>query len=423
MSADQLSSDLASLRIDRGGPSRGTSSPGPRPPGGGGGRAARRVATWVVALALVGGGGWVAWQKGKPWAEAQFFKVEVDVTEVASVSPVQASVELTSTGYVVPQLTAKIGAKVIGRITEAHLKEGEQVKAGQVLYKIDPTDQERIVTSAHARVASARARTAAARAQVEEIRVQHRRQKQLAAQGAAPAATVEDLEARIVALEAQVAAADAEAKAAAAEASASSSVLKSFVVEAPIDGVVMGKPGAVGDVTFPEGPLAEIADFSTLLVETDVPEGRLHLVRPGGPVEIVLDAMPGERFPGTVVGLGPRLNRSKATGTVKVKFDQPPELLRPEMSARVSFLAKKLDDEQRKAKAKVVLPAAAVVDRAGSKAVFVVDQGKVRLVPVELGPAFGTGFEVIEGPSPGTRVVKQPPPVLADGQAVKEKSS
>src|SRR5688500_14598440 len=98
--SDQLSSDLASLRIDRGGPSRGTSPTSGRPPSGGGGRGVARAAGWVLAAALVLGGGWVAWQKGRRWAEAQFFKVEVDVTEVASVSPVQASVELTSTGYV-----------------------------------------------------------------------------------------------------------------------------------------------------------------------------------------------------------------------------------------------------------------------------------------------------------------------------------
>lgn len=417
MAADQLSNDLASLRIDRGGSGSGTrpATRRARPPS--------RLPAWILAIVLLGGVGFAAWTYGRPFVEAQFFKVEVDVTEIASISPMQASVELTSTGYVIPQVTAKIGAKVIGRITEANLKEGGQVKAGDVLYRIDRTDQERMVASSQARVASARARAAAARAQVEEIKVQARRQKVLVDQGAVPRATVEDLEARIAALEAQVAAADAETTAAAAEANASAVVLKSFVIEAPIDGVVMNKPAAVGDVTFPEGPLAEIADFTTLLVETDVPEGRLHLVREGGPCEISLDALPGERFPGTVVGFGPRLNRSKATATVKVKFDAPPPVLRPEMSARVSFLAKKADEATLKEKPKVILPAGTTVDHAGGKAVFVLQDGKVRLAPVKLGPAFGTGFELLEGPPPGTRIVKQPPPVLRDGQPVKEKSS
>ena len=421
MSADQLSSDLASLRIDRGGSgSQGPAAGKSRPPSQ---RTPSQIPAALLTVALLGGAGFAAWHFGRPWAEAQFFKTEVEVAQVTSVSPVQASVELTSTGYVVPQVSAKIGAKVIGRITEANLREGGQVKAGQVLYRIDQSDQERMVASSVARVASARARAGAVRAQVEEIEVQRRRQKILADQGAVALATVEDLEARVTALKAQVAAADAETAAAAAEANASAVILKSFVVEAPIDGVVMNKPAVVGDVTFPEGPLAEIADFSTLLVETDVPEGRLHLVREGAPCEIALDAVPDERFTGTVVGLGPRLNRSKATATVKVRFDAPPALLRPEMSARVSFLAKKMDEAARKERAKTVVPAGAVQDRAGSKVVFVVEEGKVRAVPVQVGPAFGTGFELLEGPPPGTKIVKQPPPTLADGQSVKEKSS
>ena len=52
---------------------------------------------------------------------------------------------------------------------------------------------------------------------------------------------------------------------------------------------------------------------ASLLVETDVPEGRLHLVKKGGPCEIVLDAYPDKRFRGEVVEVSPRLNRAKAT--------------------------------------------------------------------------------------------------------------
>ena len=106
-----------------------------------------------------------------------------------------------------------------------------------------------------------------------------------------------------------------------------------------------------------------------------------------------------------------------------MRFDAPPSILRPEMSARVSFLAKKPDEAQLQAKPKTVLPGGTVVERSGQKVVFVVDQGKVKAVPVKLGPAFGAGFELLEGPSPGTKIVKEPPPVLADGAAVKEKTS
>jgi hypothetical protein len=47
----------------------------------------------------------------------------------------------------------------------------------------------------------------------------------------------------------------------------------------------------------------------------------------------------------------------------------------------------------------------------------------VRLVSVTVGAPFGAGFELKEGPPPGTRLVNNPPPALADGQSIKERTS
>jgi HlyD family secretion protein len=122
-----------------------------------------------------------------------------------------------------------------------------------------------------------------------------------------------------------------------------------------------------------------------------------------------------------VVEVSPRLNRAKASGTVKVKIlDASAEAL-PEMAARVGFLQKALDVAAMKEPPKKVIPAAAVAERGGAKVAFVVEEGKARMVPLVLGPAFGGGFELKDGPAPGARVIKTPPATLADGQAVKEK--
>ena len=93
------------------------------------------------------------------------------------------------------------------------------------------------------------------------------------------------------------------------------------------------------------------------------------------------------------------------------------------MAARVSFLAKELEADKLTQPAKTVVPAAAIADRAGAKVVFVVEDGVVRMKPVTLGEAVGSGFELLDGPSPGTRVVRAPGPELEDGQRVKEKES
>jgi hypothetical protein len=68
------------------------------------------------------------------------------------------------------------------------------------------------------------------------------------------------------------------------------------------------------------------------------------------------------------------------------------------------------------------VPANAVTERQGAKVVFSLEDQTVRMRNVSLGPPVGAGFELLEGPPAGTRVIREPPANLADGQVVKEKS-
>jgi RND family efflux transporter MFP subunit len=195
-----------------------------------------------------------------------------------------------------------------------------------------------------------------------------------------------------------------------------------MTITAPFDGRVLLQPIVVGDMATPGVELFKVADFESIRVETDVPEGRLHLVKKGGPCEIVLDAYPDKRWRGEVDMVSPTLNRAKASATVKVRFLDRDDTVLPEMAARVSFLDAPLDIAKLKEPPKRIVPGSALTERAGSKVVFILDQGNVHMVPVTLGKPFGDGFELTDGPSPGTKLVSQPPATLQDGQAIKERS-
>lgn len=413
-SDDQLSRDLASLRIDRGGAS-----------GSGGVTSTRtgrkRSYGWAVGLGVTAVVVVGIWKLVLPSAKASVFKAEVSFTEVTSVSPAQASVEVTSTGYVVPQVVAKVGTKVTGRILKVNVKEGVPVKAGAVLFELDPSDQRTAVAAANAKVASALARVQSARANLAEIEIQFTRQKTLAEKGAVGAATADDLGARVQALKEQVKAQEADVIAAQADMAALSVALKQTTITAPIDGVPVTKPAQVGDVVNPQTPLVELVDPASLLVETDVPEARVGKIQIGGPAEIVLDAEEGKRFRGVVAEFGPRINRSKATAMVKVRFREPPATLRSDMSARVNFLTKELGEAELKQAEKIIVPGNAIVNKGDGKIVWVVEGDKIRLVPIEVGEAFGSGSVLKRGPAPGTKLVSDPSPTLQDGQSVKEK--
>lgn len=410
--ADQLSSDLAALRIER--------TPARRQGGGWVGR--------IVAVLVLGGVGVAAYAVGMPYLEAKVFKTEIEVTEVALVSPAQATIELTSTGYVVAQAVSKVAPKVPGKVVKSNVREGVKVKAGDVLFELDPIDVQAAIATAASQVAAARARAQTARATLAEARVQLARAQAMAKDGIGPKSTAEDLETRVTSLEESVKASDAESKAASAQVSALNVTLGSYKVITPLSGTVVNKPPEVGEMVAPQpAGIAvdmggvEVADFDTLEVETDVPEQRLSQVKVGGPCEIVLDAYPTKRFRGKAHEITPRVNRTKATVVVKVAFVDDREGVLPDMAARVSFLSSELDQAQLKQPPKTIVPSDAIATLGGVKVVYVVDDGKVRATPIELGPAFGSGFEVARGPGAGTKLVKSPPAGLADGQRIKEK--
>lgn len=411
--SNTLSSDLASLKIDR----------EAKPRQGGPLRA-------IIGVLIVAGLAAAAYVVGKPYLEAQMFKTSVTVTEISLVSPSQSSIELSSSGYVVPQVRTQVGARIPGRVAKLYVKEGDHIDAGQVMIELDTRDQNTAIATAKARVAAGRARAVAAKAGLDEVKRQADRQRALVARGAAAQSVADDLDARETTLREQVKASEAEVTAAEAEIASLKVNLDHMTIIAPISGTVLNKPPEVGEVlgndfgigTISTGTI-EVADFNSLVVETDVPEGRLHLVKIGSPCEIVLDAYPSRRYRGEAIEIMPRVNRAKASVGVKVKFVDAPEGVLPDMSARVSFLQKALDPQAMKEKPKIIVPSAAVVERGGSKVVFVVDGENVRMTPVTLGAAFGDGFELEQGPAPGTKVVKSPPDVLMDGHKIKERSA
>ncbi|MEY4510652.1 MAG: hypothetical protein RLZZ450_2774 [Pseudomonadota bacterium] len=405
MPVDDLSSDLASLKIDR--------SP-PRPSGS---SALPRILGWLVALGLlIGLAVWLY-----PRLEAQFFKAEVKTSTILEVSPSLAVTSLTATGYVIAERRSKVGANVPGRIAKLLVREGAEVKQGDVLLELDADDQKSNVAAAQARVLASDAKVLSARASLHELHVQLERQKVLLTQSAAARSTVEDLEARIASAEASIVAAQAESRAAVAQVQLARVTLGRMTVVSPIDGTVLDKPKDIGETVDSQSSLLELADLKSLVVEIDVPESRLSLIKVGGPCEIALDAFAGKRFRGKVREIGKRINRSKATLSVKVEFDDESQGVLPDMSARVSFLTEALDTNALAAQSKLVVPAAALAPREGKQGVFVVESGVVRFEPVTLGPKTGDGFELVQGPPVGTRIVMTPDAALSPGQRVKER--
>lgn len=350
--------------------------------------------------------------------------ISVEVAVVSEVYPSQALTVLDASGYVVAQRKAAVASKVTGRLVELTVEEGSSVREGQVIARLENDDAVAARDQALQSLNATRAKVDAAEAELKNATLDFERNQRLLATRSISRSRYDSAENRYRSAVAGMAAAEAEVKAAEAALRGADVALDYTLIRAPFDAVVLTKNADVGDLVTPIGAAADarasvvtIADMSTLQVETDVSEQNLGLVSLEQPCEIRLDALPDNRFRGEVHAIVPTVDRSKATIMVKVRFfDKDPRIL-PEMSAKVSFLSRALEMDEKKPRPSVIR--SALVQGNEGMTVFLVKGNRVVQNEVRMGARFGDVVEIVEGVNVGDRVVIKPPKGLRGGSRIK----
>jgi len=352
--------------------------------------------------------------------------LEVETSSVSLVHPSQGMTQLNSSGYVTAQRKASVASKTTARLIWLGVEEGSRVREGEIIARLERDD----VLAAHDRAdalhKASQASIEHARSELADATLSFERMKRLLAERIISQSDFDAVEARYKKAKAQVDSSSWTAGASRAAMRESQAALEYTLLRAPFDAVVLTKNADIGDIVTPLGAAANskasvvtVADLGSLLVETDVSESSLGKVKAGAPCEITLDALPGERFLGSVHMIVPTADRTKASVMVKVKFRELDPRILPEMSAKVAFLERELKASERASR--VAAPAVAVAERAGGPVVFVVEQGAAKAVAVRTGARIGDFIELTAGPKPGTRVVLNPPATLTSGGKVAER--
>jgi RND family efflux transporter MFP subunit len=379
-----------------------------------GGPTRRRWGLWVgAALAVVAVGAFVL----RPG------KTEVQVSSVVTTYPSQQYAQLTASGYVVAQRRAAVASKATGRLEVLNVREGSQVKQGDVLARLDASDVRAALAQAQAAVRQAEAAVAQAGVERTQAEADLRRQQALQAKGFVSPQTVETAATRLNAAKAAVTTAEAAVGVARAQIKVQQVNLDYTEIRAPFDGVVLVKNANVGDIITPfssaagaQGAVVTMADMGTLEVEADVSESNLAKAKIGQPVEITLDALPDTRFRGSVVGIVPTVDRAKATVMTKIRFEKLDPRILPEMSAKVTILSQAATDADQKPL--LAVNPKAVVERDGRKQVLRVKDDTVEAVDVTPGRRIGDNLEITGALKSGDKVVLSPPDKLAGGMKI-----
>ncbi|MGB8635561.1 MAG: efflux RND transporter periplasmic adaptor subunit, partial [Rhodanobacteraceae bacterium] len=375
------------------------------------------VGAAVVLLALVAGGFW--W-----WSGAR--AVEVETVTASAPSAGDSGAVLQATGYITARRQATVSAQIVGTLTEVLIEEGDYVKKGQVLARLEDSSQQAYLNSARASAVAAEARVGEMRTQLVQATRDSERQQNLVKRGLVPRQQAEQASTQMDSLRAQLASARAQAKAAEAQVAVAQVNYNYTVVRAPFDGVIINKAAQVGEIIAPAAAgggftrtgVGTIVDMDSLEVDVDVNEAYIGRVKPDMPAEAVLDAYPDWTIPAHVIAIVPAADRGKATVKVRVGLDQKDERIVPDMGVRVSFLEKKPESAPETPKG-VLVPASAIVERGGQKVVFVLDGGTARqhaVTPAQ--QTYGDLRLLPDGVTAGVEVVDKPTSALHDGTRV-----
>jgi len=347
----------------------------------------------------------------------------VEIVSVQQTYPSQGFTLLNASGYVVAQRKAAVASKATGRLVWLGVEEGNIVRQGEVLARIENADVLAGQDQAAANLNSIRTTLDQTRAELHDAELSFKRIKVLLAEGIVSSSDFDTAQARYRKAGAAVAGAEANIRAASAALDAAKVAVEFTYIRAPFDAVVLTKNADVGDIVTPLGAAADakaavvtIADMASLQVEVDVSESNLEKVRVGQPCEIQLDAFPDLRFRGVVHMVVPTADRSKATVLVKVKFVDFDKRILPEMSAKVAFLSRPVAKGEEQPR--TTINPDAVVERNGRKVVFLVKDTRVVEIPVKLGTKVGELEEVTSGVKAGDSVVLNPGDKLRDGSRI-----
>ena len=348
-------------------------------------------------------------------------------TAVTAASSSDAAV-LQATGYVVARRQATISAQIIGTLTEVSVDEGAHVKQGQILARLDPTAYQAQLDATRAQYAAAQASVTKARAVLKQDRANAARMNDVVDRGYVSKQAAEQANTQVATDAAALDVAITQAKAARDQMRAAEVNLDFTVIRAPFAGVVTAKGAEVGEIVSPytaggggiAGGLATIVDMNSLEVDVDVNESYISRVKPGMPVEAILDAYPDWKIPAHVIAIIPSADRSKATVKVRIALDQKDPRIIPQMGVRVSFLEKK--DANRKPLPGVLVPKSAIVQREGKDVVFVVKDAHAERMAVTTGADFSDLKQVKQGLDAGAEVVTTPSADLKDGEKVRVKT-
>jgi RND family efflux transporter MFP subunit len=365
--------------------------------------------------------------------------------ETVAQQPLDESYE--AVGTVRAKTSSIVSSKVMGSIVAMRVREGDTVRAGQVLVEIDSREariqtqksgaglaemtgaldevdrsikaaessrtaadaNRRLATSTFRRYQQLFERQSISQQEFDEARARHE----------VADAEAERSERLLQSLVARRRMALARIDQARADVSGSQ-VYSSFTrIVAPINGVVVSRQADVGYMAAPGAPLLTIESGGDYRLEAAVQESQINKIHLGNPVRVQIDALGLQELAGTVVEIVPASDPASRTYLVKISIAVPggnQQIIRSGLYGKARFVTGQTQA--------ITIPRLAVVERGQLTSVYVVDQsGIARMRLVKTGKTYSDRVEVLSGLGEGEQIVVDGGTAVNEGSRVREAAS
>ena len=348
-------------------------------------------------------------------------------------------------GTVRSKITSVLSSKILGHIVALHVREGDRVKAGQLLLEIDDRDGNAQIRKARAglretedmveevdrNIQAAEAANQAVEADqslslstynrykslLEKKSVSQQEFDQAEARYRARSAELERTKAQIKSLLARREQVLAKIEQARAEVAAAQISVGYTRIQSPLKGLVSVKQAEVGVLATPGAPLLTIEDDSHYRLEAAVEEAMIGKIRVGDSVGVVIDAFGPEEGSGKVAEISPGSDPASRSGIIKIdlipkgKKDGPRPFLRSGLFGKARFSSGQ--------RTLIAIPAKAVVQRGQLQGVYVVDSANIaRVRLIQVGKSYGDRVEVLAGLRDGEKILVEGLEKVQDGYRV-----
>ena len=311
---------------------------------------------------------------------------------------------------------AKVSSEVAGVVREVPVELGSEVKVGSPLVRVEPRELALALERAESALRQVEAQLGIDRSQDrqpppdekiasvqqaianrDDARAAYRRAEQLSADGLVSKVDRETAETRLKVADANLQAAldnVRSLKASLQDRRASFELaqkkLNDATVRAPVAGSIAERLVQAGEYIRENTPVATIVQVNPLKLRTAIQEKYAGNIRPGQPVDFIVEAFPEKMYRGKVAFVSPAVDQTTRTFPVEVLVENPDRQLKPGFFAKGSVLVR-LDEDV------LAAPDDAISTLAGVSTVYVIEEGKAKQQQVTLGAHQGKVTEIVEG--------------------------